>query len=161
MREISPAEFAEKIPPEELHSGPIFGAISSDAIRFLINNGKLFTVPKGDHVFRYGDKGDHFFIVCKGHIDFLKHHEGEVLHTRCIGFGEELGFVPMIALHNHTGEAIAGEESILLEVSSALFSELHEKYPFDFGVITLNLARDMARVIRKLSNALVENSIKH
>jgi len=161
MREISPAEFVEKIPPEELRSGSLFGAISSDAIHFLINNGKLFAAQQGDHVFRFGDRGDHFFIVCKGQIDFLKHHKGEVLHTRRIGFGEELGFVPMIALHNHTGEAIALEDSILLEVSSALFSELHEKYPFDFGVITLNLARDMARAMRKLSNALVENAIKH
>jgi hypothetical protein len=38
---------------------------------------------------------------------------------------------------------------------------LHKKHPFDFGILSLNLARDMARNIRKLSDTLVENSIRY
>jgi len=66
----------------------------------------------------------------------------------------------MIALHDRVGRAVAREDSVLLEISSDVFGELHRAYPLDFGLLTLNLARDMARVIRKLSDALVEHSIR-
>ncbi|MEH6579863.1 MAG: cyclic nucleotide-binding domain-containing protein [Amphritea sp.] len=161
MQQISVSDFKQQITPEQLRSGSLFGALSEEGIQFLLNNGKLHYASAATKVFNYGDRGDSFFIVCKGCLSFIKQHDGELYHTRDINFGEESGFVAMIALHDHAGYAVAKEDSLLLEVPSAVFSELHEKYPFDFGVITLNLARDMARTIRKLSNALVENAIKY
>ncbi len=68
----------------------------------------------------------------------------------------DLSFVKL-----HAGYAVANCNSRVLEITSTLFALIHQNYPFDFGIISLNLARDMARNIRKLSNALVDNSIKH
>jgi CRP-like cAMP-binding protein len=144
-----------------LKEGSIFGALSEEAINFLLNQGEICQVATGDTIFEYGDKGDNFYIVCKGAIEFHKQYKGECVHTRTARFGEELGFVAMIALHDHTGFAVASEDSIVLRISSALFRQLHKKHPFDFGILSLNLARDMARNIRKLSDTLVENSIRY
>ncbi|MCB1880481.1 MAG: cyclic nucleotide-binding domain-containing protein, partial [Gammaproteobacteria bacterium] len=58
------------------------------------------------------------------------------------------------------GSAYAAEESVVLEVSSLLFNQLHKVLPTDFGVLLLNLARGMARRIRELNNMLVEHNIK-
>lgn len=144
-----------------LKNGSLFGALSEQAINFLLDQGEICPVKAGERIFECGDKGDNFYIVCKGSIDFHKQHEGECVHTRSAGFGEELGFVAMIALHDHAGFAVASEDSIVLKISSVLFRKLHKQYPFDFGILSLNLARDMARTIRKLSNTLVENSIRY
>ena len=144
-----------------LKNGSIFGALSEDSINFLLNQGDICQLEAGDRIFEYGDKCGNFYVVCKGAIDFHKQHNDERVHTRTAGFGEELGFVSMIALHDHAGFAVASVDSIVLKISSALFRELHKKYPFDFGIMSLNLARDMARTIRRLSNTLVENSIKY
>ena len=161
MKLISKADFEQQMSLQELKSGSLFGALSDACLEFLLQHGKLYYAQTGDKIFDYGDRGDSFFVVCKGCLSFIKQHEGECLHTRDIGFGEEAGFVAMIALHDHSGYAIAKNDSLVLEISSALYSELHEKFSFDFGIITLNLARDMARAMRKLSNALVTNSIRH
>jgi len=65
----------------------------------------------------------------------------------------------MIALHDKVGKAIAKENSIVLEITSHLFSDFHDDHAFDFGILLMNLSRDMARSLRVLGNALVENHI--
>jgi CRP-like cAMP-binding protein len=161
VQALSVSQFERVVDPDSLGSGSVFGAISREARRFLVDEGKLFSVAKGDTVFDFGDPGKSFFIVCSGSLDFFKDKDGDRYLTRTIGYGEEIGFVAMIALHDHVGKAVAREDSVILEVSSALFARLHENYPMDFGVLTLNLARDMARVVRKLSDRLVEHAIVH
>lgn len=161
MQRISAHTALDELGPEGLQGSSIFGALSSNAIRFLLEQGKVYRVQKKDLIFDCGDRGDSFFVVCKGSVDFFKQHLGEYTYTRTSQFGEEVGFVAMIALHDHVGKAVAREDGMVLEISSNLFSELHDKFPFDFGLMILNLSRDMARVIRKLSNILVENAIAH
>lgn len=156
MEKLSVEQFSEILDPAELNEGSIFGALSEDATRFLLENGAIFSVTAGEVVFSAGDSGDSFFVVCEGALDFYKHHEGRRVNTRSVGHGGELGFVAMIALQPHSGDAVAATDSVLLEISSLLFSKLHEQYPQDFGLITLNLSRDMARVINQLGNALIE-----
>ena len=65
----------------------------------------------------------------------------------------------MIALHDRVGRAVAAEECCIVEISSPLFHELHDKFPSDFGLLVLNLAREMARNIREVSNILAEQKI--
>lgn len=158
---VSTEQIQSEVNAEILKSGSIFGALSEQAINFLLENGEIYLAEDGDRIFDIGDKGDNFFIVLSGSIDFHKQHKGEYVHTRSAEFGEELGFVAMIALHDHTGFAVATEQSVVLKISCELFHRLHKNFPFDFGIISLNLARDMARTIRKLSNTLVENAIKY
>ena len=158
MTPISKAEFIQLVPLEQLRSASILGAISEDAIEFLLERGCIHRVQKREKIFGYGDRGNTFYIVGQGQIDFYKHHNGESLLTREATFGNELGFVSMIALHDRTGEAYAHEDSLLIEISSDVFASFHEEFPFDFGIITLNLARDMARTLRSLANSLVDVS---
>lgn len=155
MKPISKEKFLSTVSSEQLRSASIFGAISEEAINFLITEANLFAAKKGDYLFRYGDRGDSFFIIAKGSVDFYKHHEGHSHLTRTAEFGNELGFVSMIALHDRAGEAVARESSLIMEITSDLFSKLHAQYSFDFGIISLNLSRDMARTLRKLGNDLV------
>lgn len=158
MNLISYDNLPGDINPELMQNGSICAAISRDAINFLMHHGKLFLLHAREKVFDYGDEGDSFFIVCKGSLDFYKNHHNETCYIRNVGFGEELGFVAMIALLDRTGDAVAHEETVLLKVSAQIFGELHQEYPFDFGLMTLNLARDMARVINNISNTLVDKS---
>jgi CRP-like cAMP-binding protein len=142
-----------------LKTASIFGALSEPAIQYLIQNGVLKPYFKNDEIFSYGEKGGHFHIVLDGYLDFYKHHNHKNTLTRTIRFGEVIGFVSMIALHDRVGSLYAHEDCLLLEISSNLFSDFHDNYPFDFGILLMNLSRDMARTIRTLSNALVENNV--
>ena len=137
MTPISKAEFIQLVPLEQLRSASILGAISEDAIEFLLERGCIHRVQKREKIFGYGDRGNTFYIVGQGQIDFYKHHNGESLLTREATFGNELGFVSMIALHDRTGEAYAHEDSLLIEISSDVFASFHEEFPFDLKNVQL------------------------
>jgi CRP-like cAMP-binding protein len=151
-------DLMEDITPESMAGGSVFGALSREASRFLLEQGILYQVKAGETVFEVGDPGERFFVVCEGSLNFYRQRAGELVHIRVIKFGEETGFVPMIALHRQTGSAIAREDSLVLEIGAALYAQLQQSYPLDFGLLTLNLAREMARVIDKLGDALLQRS---
>jgi signal-transduction protein with cAMP-binding, CBS, and nucleotidyltransferase domain len=135
-----------------------FGALSEAATCFLLEYGKLYSVQREKSVFEYGDAGDRFYVVCSGPLDFYKLHDNEWRHIRVVNAGEETGFIPMIALHEQSGKAVAREDSIVLEIGSSVYAALQQEYSQDFGVLTLNLAREMARVIDKMVESLIENT---
>jgi CRP-like cAMP-binding protein len=147
------------ISSSHLKEGSIFGALSDSSITFLLESGALHQASKGEEIFAHGSKGNSFHTVLYGTLDFYKQHGEKKTRTRTIQFGEAIGFVSMIALHERVGNLYALEDCLLLEISSQLFSDLHDKYPFDFGILLMNLSRDMARTIRVLSNSLVENDV--
>ncbi|WP_219702008.1 cyclic nucleotide-binding domain-containing protein [Marinomonas lutimaris] len=159
MKTVLVKESQYDISPAHLKEGSIFGALSDTSIQFLLDEGILHKVAKGDEVFSYGSKGGSFHTVLHGKLDFYKQHGDKKLRTRTICFGEAIGFVSMIALHERAGSLYTLEECLLLEISSQLFSDFHDKYPFDFGILLMNLSRDMARTIRVLSNAMVESDV--
>jgi CRP-like cAMP-binding protein len=159
MKTVSAVETKYDISISRLKEGSIFGALSEPAIQYLLDNGILKQADKGNEIFSYGEKGGHFHVVLHGSLDFYKHHDHKSVLTRTIRFGEVIGFVSMIALHDHVGSLYAHEDSLLLEISSHLFSNFHDDFPFDFGILLMNLSRDMARTIRTLSNALVDNNV--
>ena len=81
MEPVSFTSLREELDPDWLQSGSIFGAISRDAIEFLLQNGRIFRVRKGEEIFAAGTPGDSFFIVCQGALDFYKQHRGEQMFS--------------------------------------------------------------------------------
>ena len=136
-----------------------FGALSDEAIRFLLDNGRALALNQGDLLYEPGDKGDRFYVVLQGALSFYQYHLGEFAYIRDHVFGEELGFVALIALHDRVGKAVTARQGYVLEISSALFHRLRERLPMDFGLLLLNLSREMARTIREMSNIIVEKEI--
>ncbi|WP_432470467.1 Crp/Fnr family transcriptional regulator [Amphritea sp. HPY] len=161
MRTLIGSQLIEEFGISYFKECSTLGAVSEKAIKYLLDEGKVLQLEKGDFLFEYGDRCDCFYVVLKGAIPFFKYHEGRSTYIRDYVFGEEIGFVAMIGLHDRTGSAKAGQDSIVLEVSSTLFYELHEIFPIDFGLLLLNLAREMSRVIRIISNKLVDYDIRN
>lgn len=159
MNTVLKQETLYDLSPSYLKTGSVLGALTENAIQYLVNTGTLYTVSKGDLVFAYGSKGESFHLVLHGSLDYYKQHNNKLQRTRTIRFGEAIGFVSMIALHDRVGSVYALEDGLLLEVSSQLFSDFHDQFPFDFGILIMNLSRDMARIIRVLSNELVRNDV--
>ena len=159
MRKLELEEISTRCTPELLSTGSVFGAISVEATRFLLENGTIYQVAAGESVFGCGDRGTSFFVVCEGELAYFKRHKGHETMTRRVAFGEEVGFVAMIGLHDHLGHADALEDSVVLEIDAALFGDLHQHFPLDFGLMLMNLARELARTVRKLSDTIVENDI--
>lgn len=144
---------------ETLKTGSIFGALSASSIDFLLNQGNMLHLAEGENLFEDGDKGDSFYIVIEGTLAFYRDNTVCSSLIRRVSFGEAMGYVTMISLSKRNGFAVADSDCVLLEIDYQVFGEFHERFSFDFGILILNLSRDMARNIQVLSHTLAEASV--
>lgn len=144
---------------DTLKTGSIFGALSASAIDYLVNQGKLLHLNEGEVLFSDGDKGDSFYIIIEGTLRYYRDNETESSLIRRVSFGQALGYVTMISLAARNGFAIAETDTVILEVDYQVFGAFHDAYAFDFGILILNLSRDMARNIQVLSRTLANAGV--
>jgi hypothetical protein len=138
-------------------AGSTFGALSDEAIRFLLTRGRIASLADGEEM----DDAEGFFIVLQGQLDCFRVRGNEEVPLLSVTFGEQIGYVSMIGLFRRLGSGRAHGPTTLLNVSPDLFYQLHEELPFDFGILMLNLSREMARAFRKVTEDLVDACSGH
>lgn len=154
MNSVSPTAFIERYSIDYLRGASTLGALSEDALLYLINQGELLEMTVGETLFRMDDPVDCFYVILDGSIAFYKPCNEGRTHIRDYNFGMELGFVAMIGLHNRVGDAEAAMPTIILKVTCDLFNDLHQHLPNDFGILLLNLSREMSRRLRDADERL-------
>lgn len=136
----------------------VFGALPEALILWLLQNSKIYLLAKGENLFTQGQRGDSFNVILDGQISYYKFHEDRYAYIRKYKTGEQIGFMSMIALHNRVGRAEAYQDTIILEIDSGLFHDFRNHAPLEFGILMMNLAREMARTLRSVDNFIVEKS---
>ena len=69
-----------------------------------------------------------------------------------------MGFDLMIGLIRHSGTDVAVEDTLILNISSALFHDLHMDHPSEFGLLMINLARELSREIAMLEDVIGQST---
>jgi hypothetical protein len=72
VRTLDGRQLIEQLGIDYFKAGSSFGALSDQAIRFLIEQGVVLQLDKGDKLFSYGGPGDSFYIVLRGRIEYLE-----------------------------------------------------------------------------------------
>ncbi|MDO6564237.1 cyclic nucleotide-binding domain-containing protein [Amphritea sp. 1_MG-2023] len=140
----------------QLVNASVFGALSETAIVWLLDHGVIRRFDPGDLLFSPAQPGDSFHVILQGRVDYYKFHNGRYAYIRSFSAGEQVGFVSLIALHDRVGRAEACEPCVSLEINSAVFHEFHLNKPLEFGILLMNLTREMARTLRNTNNILVD-----
>ena len=94
----------------------------------------------------------------RGELAYYKHCGDHDVLTRHFRHGEQVGFDEMIGLVNRDGTDVATQESLLLTISNDQFYEMHVKFPAEFGIFMLNLARELSREIEMLEDVIGEGT---
>lgn len=131
-----------------------FGALSSQIIVDMLGMGQIRQLDKGEYLARYGEMAVEFQVVLQGRIAFYKHSDECDVLTRYFNAGEQMGFDLMIGMIEHNGIDVATESTTVLDISSDEFLDLHGKYPVDFGLLMINLTRELSREITMLENVI-------
>ncbi len=156
MTSLTSNELLKLYPVPVLQQASIFGAISADTINWLVHEGKKKKLAAGEVLFEPGQRGDSFYIILDGKIALYNTDGQQFAHTRDYETGQQVGFVSVIALHDRIGKAVATIETVTLEIDYQLFYRLHNEHPADFGLMMLNLAREMARTIRAMGATIAQ-----
>lgn len=152
MRLCSSEEKNREFTVDSLRELSMFGALSNEAVGYLLNNGQVYEMEVGDRLFSYGDRSDEFYIIISGEVVFYQRKDcgGHGVPVRKYLSGEQLGFVGMIGLHTRRGDGIMDQSGFVLKISSALFQGFCESFSEEFKVLMINVAREMSREISSL-----------
>ena len=131
-----------------------FGALSNKVISNLLKNGVIRHYQKGEYVVRVDQVADDFQVILRGRVAYYRCFDGRDVLTRCFDQGEQMGFDQMIGLLKQNGTDVAQEDSLIVDVSGEQFFKLHVDFPADFGLLMINLAREMAREIEILEKVI-------
>lgn len=131
-----------------------FGALSDEVIRDILQRGVIRSYKQGEFVDRIGEPAIDFQVVLKGRMAFYKHCEDHDVLTRHFDRGDQMGFDEMIGLIDHSGTDVAVEDSVVMDISSQQFNELHVSFPRDFGIFMINLSRELSREIAMLEDVI-------
>ncbi|MEH6578036.1 MAG: cyclic nucleotide-binding domain-containing protein [Amphritea sp.] len=154
MRVLSCDSLLETHSMEYFQALSSFGAISDKTVLKLLNEGKIIQLSKGEEVYHQGATVRGFNVILAGSVSLYVHSSSGLALTHIYSQGEQIGFVGMIALHKRKGTAVADGSTIVLEIKADQFFALHESSPQDFGLLMLNLSREMARTIGDMGNTI-------
>jgi CRP-like cAMP-binding protein len=154
MKVLEAAEVIDRLGIPYLQDLSTFGALSETVIVDLLQHGRIEQLDKGEYIAHFDEEASNFQVVLQGTLAYYKRFEGHDVLTRHFRRGEQLGFDEMIGLIVRDGTDVADEDSLILNISSSQFYNLHVEYPAEFGVFMINLARELAREIEMLENVI-------
>jgi CRP/FNR family cyclic AMP-dependent transcriptional regulator len=128
---------------------PVLTGITPAAQTLLAEEGIVHDFAPGAAIVIEGSEGHSFFILVEGDVEVIKH--GVTLATLHAGnfFGEMCVVDPVP--RTATVRALTAVRAI--EIRAATLHHLFRKMPDQYSIVILNLARDMARRLRRLDEA--------
>jgi len=135
-----------------------FGALPDEFIASILGNGVITQMKRGEFIARYDERAVDFQIILQGKIAFYKRGTDHDVLTRYFSAGEQSGFDLMIGMITHNGTDVAVEDSLILDVSNIQFQALQSEHPEWFGVLMINLSREMSREIAMLEDVITRST---
>jgi CRP-like cAMP-binding protein len=154
MNSLDSNQAIEQIGRTELSDLSTFGALSDTSVVELLKQGRVLNLEQGEVLYRAGTVVSGFYVVLSGRIALYKQAEGCDVLTRYFCRGEQIGFDAMIAMHPRSCTAVAVDPTLVLEISNDQFLRLHQQHPADFGLLMINLSRELSREIALLEDVI-------
>lgn len=156
MKPLTFEQLLAEFPKDFFRELSTFGALPEPMVLGLLQEGNIFELDPGEELYCVGDTVDEFYVILSGRIALFHHHNNKSALTHYYDPGQQIGFVGLIALHERMGTALAHEKCTILSVSKKQYFDLHRSSPETFGLLTLNLAREMARTIGEMGDLIAE-----
>ncbi len=145
---------------ELLQAMPIFGAISDDTLKFLLERAKDVCVKTDDFFFRENDQGSSMFVLEEGRVAVLKSWVGQTKDLAYLNTGDCFGEMALIEMWPRSASIQATEDCTAIELS---IDSLHELYQHDleqFTVIQMNMSREVCRRLRRADDLLFQVQVR-
>lgn len=134
-----------------LENVPIFAGLEEDALELLLEHATKRDFAANEVVVREGDASNLLFLIGSGHVRILKNFGlPNQIELTTLGAKDFFGEMCIIDTLPRMATVIAGEPSTLFSISSMAFHRLYQKMPAQHSILILNIARDLARRLRRL-----------
>lgn len=138
-----------------LQQMPLFGAISDDALTFLLSVSRDVRVKTGGYFFREGDPGESMFVLETGAVEVRKKAKQGTLLLSRLGPGDCFGEMALIDLWPRSATVQALVDCSGFEIFAASLHQLYEHNLEQFALIQMNMARELSRRLRQADERLL------
>lgn len=132
-----------------LETIPIFAGLNGVALAEIARSAEEAAFRRGEIIVREGEAGNRMFIIRSGQVEVVKYlaraHE-TVLAV--LGPGNFLGEMSIIECVTRSASVRALEETLLFALKSIDLYRLFKRYPDQYAIMILNVARDLSRRLR-------------
>lgn len=142
-----------------LSQTPFFGGLSGDGLSLLAGMLLRVDVPAGAAVFAEGDAGHSMFVVGAGTLMARQAGpNGRSVKLMRFAVGDFFGETNLIEMHARPYTVVAEREALLYELTNVSLYQLYQKDQKAYILVLQNLARELARRLRRAGNRLTETA---
>ena len=136
---------------------PLFDALKGHELNTVARAMNMFDVPKGEIIFKEGEKGDCICFVVQGSIDIIKESgAGSGVLIASLSKGRSIGEMSVIDNATRSATARAGQTTTFLTLSKQSFDGILQQHP-EIGIkILKGIALMLSQNLRKTSSRLAD-----
>jgi CRP-like cAMP-binding protein len=133
---------------------PALTGINAPAQTLLAEEGSVHDFEPGQWIVREGDKGHSFFILVEGDVEVVKNADTpHAVTLATLRKGTFFGEMCVVDPVPRAASVLALSPVKVIEIKAGTLHHLFKQMPDQYSIVILNLARDMARRLRKLDEA--------
>ncbi len=130
---------------------PVMAGLDEAALQFLGGLANEENHPTDGVIVREGAPGDRMFFVCSGRVNVVKQTAGGApVRLAEFGPGDFFGEMSLVESVVRSASVVATEPTRVCTLKALDFYKLYRQRPDQYGIVMLNIARDLARRLRRL-----------
>ena len=134
-----------------LETIPIFAGLDRAALTEIARSVEEAAFRTGEIIVREGEAGNRMFIIRSGRVEIVKHlAQARETVLAVLGPGNFLGEMSIIECVTRCASVRALDDTFLFALKSIYLYRLFQRYPDQYAILILNIARDLSRRLRTL-----------
>lgn len=134
-----------------LENVPIFAGLEPVALELLLEHSARLDYAADAVVVREGEASNLLFLIGSGSVRILKNYgQQNQLDLTALAAKDFFGEMCIIDTLPRMATVVTREPSTLFSISTAAFHRLYHQMPAQHSILILNIARDLARRLRRL-----------
>jgi len=134
-----------------LENVTILAGLDEAAVAFLSQRATQTLAPAGTVIIREGEVGNRFFLIGEGTVAVCKNFgQPNEVELRKLSKGDFFGEMCILETLPRSATVHALVDCNLYVLNSLVFYHLYEAMPAQYGILLLNIARDLSRRLRRL-----------
>ena len=134
-----------------LQSASVMAGLDHDALQFLYSLAREEKYAPQERIVGEGEPGNRMFFLIAGSVVVVKGHGTRQAVTLArLGAGEFFGEMSLVESVTRSASVIAEDVVTVCTLKGTDFHRLYRHRPDQYGIVMLNLARDLSRRLRAL-----------
>jgi len=129
---------------------PIFAGLKPEALEFLTTRAGEVKATAGEIIINENDLGNRMFIIRSGEVRVWKgRKDGTQVEINRLKKGDFFGEMCILETLPRVANVEAVADTVLSSLSAMTFYQFYQALPAQYGILVLNIARDLSRRLRK------------